>query len=342
MFPNLRLLLGASLATVLLIAIVGAGLFALPDLRGRTEVAQISRPLMQQPVADDLRQPFGLGAIALRNGELQRLLALPSTPVRAYAPEPGAGFPYEFGPRDTSIADTLTDEAEAAPQRTSAAPPLAMPDSPAAAPAEGLAPPDPSKLAALPEPDPPMVDPVPAVTEPAAAVEPMQPTEPKISSASANDNPVESADRPVAPAPAPTVDAATSDPTTTSSITSALPTGEPITEVDLAAPGDGEDMPLPRPKPGLAPAAAAKGVAPVRLRQVKVTASQPRRIVRRAPRPLPAPVQAFPFPFYDTGFNDQYDAEGRRIDAVGAHAATVVRSHAEMARTAAGSTGASR
>lgn len=342
MFPNLRFLLGASLATVLLIALVGAGMFAIPDPSVRTEVAQISRPLLSQPIIDDLRQPFGLSAAARRNGELQRLLALPSTPVRAYAPEPGAGFPYELGPRDSSIADTLPDEAEAVPQPTAAAPP-GMPGLPAVAPADTTASPDATEVAALPAPALPRADPVPPATEPAAAVEP---TEPKILSASAepNDRPVDANDRRVAQTPAPTADASANEPSTTASVTLAPPASEPITEVDLAALADGEDMPLPRPKPSLTPASSEKRAAPVRLRQVKVTSSKPRRTIRGTlrPPPAPAPVQAFPFPFYDTGFNDQYDAEGKRIDTVGGHAATVVRSHAEMARTAASSTGATR
>jgi len=105
MFPNLRLMLSASLATLILVAIVGSGLslFRPPP----TAMADVSDAVRTGPVGE-ARNHFRADTISRRNSELHRLLALPDSPVRAYAPEPPLAFPYALQPADSNVATTAT------------------------------------------------------------------------------------------------------------------------------------------------------------------------------------------------------------------------------------------
>jgi hypothetical protein len=147
MFPNLRLMLSASLAIIVLVAIVGSSLvlFRPPPAR-MADMPDIVRPVMA--IADDGRPPLRVDASARRSSELQRLLTLPSGPSRAYAAEPPAAFPYEV----TVVA------APAAPPSSPAQPASVEPQAPPA-----------TIVAALPE--EPIREPEPmAAAEPPATV----------------------------------------------------------------------------------------------------------------------------------------------------------------------------
>ena len=163
MFPTLRLILSASFATLVLVALVGSGmvLFMPPPAR----LADISGTVRPVPtIIDDGRTGIRLDDGGRRIAELQRLLSLPSGPARAYAAEPPAVFPYALKAAQPEQIDTLVPTSDQAASVGPAAPD--EPDTstgPAAVPS--------TVVAALPEAAAAM-PPSPQVGEPVAAEEP--------------------------------------------------------------------------------------------------------------------------------------------------------------------------
>jgi hypothetical protein len=144
MFPTLRLLLSASFATMVLVALVGSGMFRLlPPPARLTDVPASVRPVT--PITDDIRPGARFDGGARRLEELQRLLSLPSGPSRAYAAEPPAVFPYTL---DTARPETA-DAALSATARPEV-PDAGTAEAPAAGTEFALEPP--VAIAALPEP----------------------------------------------------------------------------------------------------------------------------------------------------------------------------------------------
>jgi translation initiation factor IF-2 len=98
MFPNLRLIIGATIAAIALVMVVGSGLFAFREpYRKIADVPDVGRPLVQHAIAENPQHGRIVSlAHARRNDELQRLLDLPTSPVHAYAAEPPSSFPFEL------------------------------------------------------------------------------------------------------------------------------------------------------------------------------------------------------------------------------------------------------
>jgi hypothetical protein len=114
MLPNLRLILGTMIATVL-VAAAGAGLLANREPRA-AGIPYVGRPLVQQAIAEDPdAQHFALLAYARRTDELQRLLELPFAPARADAIE-------NAGTATSAPADAPTPD-DAKPATMAALPP---------------------------------------------------------------------------------------------------------------------------------------------------------------------------------------------------------------------------
>jgi hypothetical protein len=111
MFPTLRLILSASFATLVLVALVGSGmvLFMPPPAR-LADISGTVRPVTS--IIDDSRAGAHVDGGARRIVELERLLSLPSGPARAYAAEPPAVFPYELNPAQPEQIDTLIPTAD--------------------------------------------------------------------------------------------------------------------------------------------------------------------------------------------------------------------------------------
>jgi hypothetical protein len=158
MFPTLRLILSASVATLVLVALVGSGmvLFMPPPAR-LTDASGTVRPVTS--LIDDGRTGAHLDAGARRMAELERLLSLPSGPARAYAAEPPAVFPYEIKaarPEQADISIPSTSQPPAIEVTVPAEPDVAT----------DHVPPPPSIVAALPQAADP-TPPSPSVDEPA-------------------------------------------------------------------------------------------------------------------------------------------------------------------------------
>jgi hypothetical protein len=111
MLPNLRMILGAVIAACAVVLAASAGFIGSRDpARGFAEIPEVSRPLMQTAIMEEPEwQHFQLLASARRADELQRLLELPVTPVRAVVemPEPAAepvtaNVPVTAQPREES------------------------------------------------------------------------------------------------------------------------------------------------------------------------------------------------------------------------------------------------
>jgi hypothetical protein len=276
MFPNLRLMLSASLAIIVLVAIVGSSLVLFRPLPARmVDVPEIVRPVVL--IADDGRPALRFDTGARRNNELQRLLTLPSGPARAFAAEPPATFPYEVtaaaSAGSADVAATSTDAPPAIGAIAIVAPPP-LP-SPATEPASIEAVPV-TTVAALPEP---------ARPPEAAAVAVAEPAEPLATGSNRASD---------------TADVAT--PTT------------PLETVPVSSIPAVDDAPIPRPKPQLALADPKSATEQGHDQQIK--ALQPHRIkakarprrpaqARRIKRALPPPTafesQQGQFPFFDNG-----------------------------------------
>lgn len=302
MFPNLRLMLSASLATIVLVAIVGSSLvlFRPPPAR-MADMPEIVRPIMS--IADDNRPLQLFDAGTRRNEELQRLLALPPGPMRAYAAEPPAAFPYAVTAASSPAAATEATPAEGSSVAATA--PIAVPE-PISTPAG----PVPTEVQAMAV--------VAALPEPASQPEPVLQPEPQ---------PVRQPEpTPLAAATEP------ADPVTTATILSpdsiarAVPeTSVPEVETfPVSSIPAVDDAPIPRPKPQLALADPHASAEKTNVPQVK--ASQPQRakakakprrqgaLSRRVKQPLPPPTpfesQQGQYPFFDNG--NGRDGNGRQ------------------------------
>ena len=156
MFPNLRLIIGATVATMILVMVMGSGLLSFRDPQaGFADIPVVRRPLVQRAiVAEPDRQRLQMLAYARRSDELQRLLDLPVSPVKATLPSVTASYPFDVKPAVETVAVPLPAEAPA----TEAA-------APAPVPADTV-------VAALAPSEPDPVSPVPSA--PAAAPEPSQ------------------------------------------------------------------------------------------------------------------------------------------------------------------------
>jgi hypothetical protein len=113
MFPNLRLIIGAAIAIIALVMIMGSGVLSFRDpSRNIADVPDVRSPLVQHSiVANPEWQHIRMLAYARRIDELQRLLELPASPIQAYAPEPASSYPFKV----TSPADDASpSEAPAA------------------------------------------------------------------------------------------------------------------------------------------------------------------------------------------------------------------------------------
>jgi hypothetical protein len=97
MFPNLRLIIGAAIAIIALVMIMGSGVLSFRDpSRNIADVPDVRSPLVQHSiVANPEWQHIRMLAYARRIDELQRLLELPASPIQAYAPEPASAYPFK-------------------------------------------------------------------------------------------------------------------------------------------------------------------------------------------------------------------------------------------------------
>jgi hypothetical protein len=283
MFPNLRLMLSASLAIIVLVAIVGSSLvlFRPPPAR-MADMPEIVRPVM--PITDDNRPALRVDAGTRRHDELQRLLALPSGPARAYAAEPPATFPYEVSPSAVPAA-----EVTAAP--VTAPPAVVVPPA-----GDAVAVAVPATTSSTPAEPESIVAEAPAVAVVAALPAPMGETEPV------------GAGEPVAPLATGSIGRVD----TAAEATAPVAGTETVPVSSIPAV---EDAPIPRPKPQLAladPKSAtekpddrpAKASTPDRVK----AKAKPRRHATRsrlARRPLPPPTefesQQGQLPFFDPG-----------------------------------------
>jgi hypothetical protein len=120
MFPTLRLILSASFATLVLVALVGSGmvLFMPPPAR-LADASGTVRPVTT--IIDDSRTGIRLDDGGRRVAELQRLLSLPSGPAQAYAAEPPAVFPYALKAAQPEQIDTLIPASDQAMSSETAA-----------------------------------------------------------------------------------------------------------------------------------------------------------------------------------------------------------------------------
>jgi hypothetical protein len=246
MFPTLRLLLSASLATLVLVALVGSGMFRLlPPPARLTDVPASVRPVT--PIIDDIRPGARFDGGARRLEELQRLSSLPSGPSRAYASEPPAIFPYTLDTARTEKADA----------DLSATARLGMPDAGTAedpAVDTEVVPEPPVAIAALPEP----ATPAPPSGD-AETIADTPPTDPQAADVSAVETTPESP-----PAPIETVTAAEEDP---------IPLPKPKAMV--------ADHPAVKQQATSRPRARAKKVRSVALRQVRKPLPEPTKFEER-------------------------------------------------------------
>jgi hypothetical protein len=105
MFPTLRLILSASIATVVTVALVGSGvLLFLPAPLRFADVSEAMRPV--RSIIEDAHPIPRFDTAGRRSEELRRLLSLPVGPSRAYAAEPPRTFPYQL---DTTPVDEADD-----------------------------------------------------------------------------------------------------------------------------------------------------------------------------------------------------------------------------------------
>ena len=100
MFPNLRLIIGATVATMILVMIMGSGLFSFRDPQNTiADIPEVRRPLVQRAIVGNPdRQQVRMLAYARRNDELQRLLELPAPPVQGTPPSVTDAYPFDVMP----------------------------------------------------------------------------------------------------------------------------------------------------------------------------------------------------------------------------------------------------
>ena len=128
MFPNLRLIIGAAIATIALVIVMGSGVLSFRDpYRSIGDGPDVGRPLVQHSMVENPeRHQIRLLAYARRNDELQRLLDLPTGPIHAYAPEASTAYTFKVTspPEDLSPSDEPAAVAEeASPPDTQASTP---------------------------------------------------------------------------------------------------------------------------------------------------------------------------------------------------------------------------
>jgi hypothetical protein len=276
MFPNLRLIIGAAIASIALVITMGSGVLSLRDpYRTMGEVPELHRPFVQHSMVEnpDWHRARSL-ASSRRNDELQRLRELPAGSVQADAPEPPTVYMFKVSPAPEELA---TPEDLAPP-----------PDEPA-----------PEHASQLPEADEPVTEPMAALPEAAPSPPPALPEAAADAPAPAQASEAQTAER--APPDAKETVTAVADPAPPSEPTADAPAEAAQAGAIEASPVPAiERAPLPPrdPRTGLnrAESAGSRPVPPAVNRTVRAKPRKAAQTARAgADRTIPASVAPPPF-----------------------------------------------